>query len=134
MLHISEIFSNLTPLHTGTINEGQYLGCFIFALTSLVATILYFYVNCKKETYESEESDIYMQTPIEQAHSYATETESFVSYLRKLDKMKTQPPQHCRSIDFYLACRSSETPTLSESLIGTEEEEEAEKNNETMSG
>ena len=118
MLSLKDIFAGHYKI---PIPEGQYVGCVIFALTSLVATVVYIYVHCNaKRRTGCTDDDVCNTdpdtTPIMKAQKLATETDSFLTYLRKLDKNNsvattetatTIIPPHCRSIDFYLACRES---------------------------
>jgi hypothetical protein len=103
MLHFSNIFSNPIVLSC----EHHYLGCIIFALTSLVAVLFYIYYNNENHV-EYCTNDNTSIVPIKEASNFAIETNSFLAYLRKLDKNEISFPNHCRTIDFYLACRNPE--------------------------
>ena len=88
----------------------QYIGCFIVTITSLLVVIIYLQINADKATGEKEGSQQpSASTILKHAHDLAQRNDSFLSYLKQMDgHSQWQFPVHCRTIDFYLACRSTD--------------------------
>lgn len=112
-------FKNNIPLPS----SYQYIGCILVAVTSLLVILLYFNRDINKLKHEPS-----VNTPgdvIQHACVLAKEEKSYLQYLKKLDKhISINFPPHCRTIDFYLACK--EDNSINE-ISSNELENEAEK-------
>jgi len=104
-----------------------YIGCFLFALTSVMFIVFYFCDLRGKPDHKTrfdrdDDDDDDRQSVVQQACLLAKENTSFLSYLKSLDTDASREsfPTHCRTIDFYLACKDCEEATArndSESVV-----------------
>lgn len=127
-----------TPSWNNSVNlshifQPSYIGCFLFAVTSIVATVWYLCYHHRHHKNDSNkqddndrekkddktnnrndnqdkdiESTIKSVNPVELSCKLAQDETSFLSYLRKLDQQTLKGiyiPRHCRTIDFYLSCK-----------------------------
>ena len=90
-------------------------------VTLIVAASLYFYIKGLQKAEDPKETEVEVDggkakeepdpsvpppTPEAYACEMAGKKTSFLGYLRALDKeVGLECPPHCRSVDFYLACR-----------------------------
>lgn len=84
-----------------------YIGCILVAVISLLV-ILLFILN-KENQLQGTNFQLDSENASRHACTLAGDSNSFLSYLKKLDKHSIVTfPHHCRTIDFYLENRNNE--------------------------
>lgn len=85
----------------------QYIGCLLVAVTSIIFILLY--MNKTQDKNALGESSGCKMNASHHACILAKETFSYLGYLKKLDQHSSVTfPFHCRTIDFYLACKGGD--------------------------
>jgi len=78
------------------------------------------------------EPDFPLMNPTQHACSLAEQNTSYLEYLKRLDKhTSVKFPFHCRTIDFYLACKESKEAKEDKDAYGSEESNEAKESEES---
>lgn len=86
------------------IHNYQYVGCFVVTLTTML--LMFFVINRITLYEELQIIENAPQSLPDIALAYALESTSFLSYLKMLDSQKGLSfPPHCRTIEFFLACK-----------------------------
>lgn len=105
---IHDLYTSMTSIKQPL--PFEYVGCLIFAVTSIVVLCFYFYKtgNTSQTTTDDVVQELSEHMVLELACKMAKSEDSFLQYLKDLDGNSHTFPAHCRTIDFFLACRMPE--------------------------
>lgn len=101
----------------------RLMGCVLVTITSIM--IIFFYIEMNKNSKKPSDttSCFSEENSLHHIELLAKDTPTYLKFLKILDKhTNISFPPHCRTIDFYLACRSSDIDDA-ESVPDNEEEE-----------